>query len=221
MADDEDIDRAIKAFEAVKYEFEIFKDGTSDFFLKSPDLKAVVHSVRTRLKDTTHLLDKIQRKKKEGIAIDESNIFTEITDLAGVRVLHLYHDQFPAIHAEIIKKINSKDWILDEEPKAYTWDPESVNFFKNLGLQVEMKESFYTSIHYLIRPRKETHICCEIQVRTLFEEIWGEVDHTLNYPNATDNFACREQIMVLAKLVGAGSRLVDAIFRSNNMKPQH
>jgi len=53
-----------------------------------------------------------------------------------------------------------------------------------------------------------------VQVRTLFEEIWGEVDHALNYPTPTETISCREQLKVLAKLVGAGSRLVDSIFKA-------
>jgi len=48
----------------------------------------------------------------------------------------------------------------------------------------------------------------------LFEEVWGEVDHVLNYPQETLIVACREQLRVLAKVVGAGTRLVDSIFRS-------
>ncbi|WP_315782452.1 hypothetical protein [Bradyrhizobium sp. SZCCHNPS1003] len=30
--------------------------------------------------------------------------------------------------------------------------------------------------------RPDSPLSCEIQVRTLFEEIWGEIDHQLNYP---------------------------------------
>jgi ppGpp synthetase/RelA/SpoT-type nucleotidyltranferase len=89
-------------------------------------------------------------------------------------------------------------------------------FFEKLGIGVELKESYYTSVHYVVRPRVDSPHCCEIQVRTLFEEIWGQVDHTLNYPINSENLACREQLKVLAKLVGAGSRLVDSIFRSLN-----
>jgi ppGpp synthetase/RelA/SpoT-type nucleotidyltranferase len=56
-------------------------------------------------------------------------------------------------------------------------------------------------------------LCCEIQVRTLFEEIWGEVDHQINYPFPSKSIACREQIKVLSKIVGAGSRLLDSLQR--------
>lgn len=53
-------------------------------------------------------------------------------------------------------------------------------------------------------------------MRTLFEEIWGEIDHTINYPHVTDSIACKEQLKVLAKLISSGTRLSDSIFRSYN-----
>ncbi len=58
-------------------------------------------------------------------------------------------------------------------------------------------------------------VCCEIQVRTLFEEIWGEIDHAINYPHSTESIACKEQLKVMTKLVSTGTRLADSIFRSH------
>lgn len=81
-------------------------------------------------------------------------------------------------------------------------------------MEVIQRDTSYTSVHYLLKPRPDSHVCCELQVRTLFEEIWGEIVHRINYPTPTDNVACREQLMVLSKIVGVGSRLVDSIQRS-------
>lgn len=53
---------------------------------------------------------------------------------------------------------------------------------------------------------------CELQVRTLAEEIWGEVDHRVNYPHPAESVACRQQIRALARSTSAAGRLVDAIF---------
>jgi putative GTP pyrophosphokinase len=53
---------------------------------------------------------------------------------------------------------------------------------------------------------------CELQVRTLAEEIWGEVDHKLNYPHKIDSVACRQQLRALARSTSAAGRVVDAIF---------
>jgi len=38
-----------------------------------------------------------------------------------------------------------------------------------------VRVSYYTSVHYLVKPKEESNIICEIQVETLFEEIWGEL----------------------------------------------
>jgi len=53
---------------------------------------------------------------------------------------------------------------------------------------------------------------CELQVRTLTEETWGEVDHKINYPHKTKSVACLQQIRALARSTSAAGRLVDAIF---------
>ncbi|MNN35933.1 hypothetical protein D3C81_1498010 [compost metagenome] len=109
------------------------------------------------------------------------------------------------------------DWAFVEEPKAYTWDPESKKQYEDLGILTEVRETFYTSVHYVVKPNNNKNlVCCEIQVRTLFEEIWGEIDHTINYPHETESIACKEQLRVLAKLVSTGTRLADSIFRSYN-----
>lgn len=73
--------------------------------------------------------------------------------------------------------------------------------------------SYYTSIHYVLRPNSRNPATCEVQVRTLLEEVWGEVDHTMNYPTANLDPHCKEQIRVLARLVGAGTHLADSIMR--------
>jgi putative GTP pyrophosphokinase len=218
---EDDLTNIVEAYVEIEHDLNIFMDGIRKWFdghrrLRIADAN-IVHSVKSRIKDRNHLRDKIIRKWSEVDPINKYNFFEKITDLSGVRVLHLYQDQFPKIHEEILDKVNrQKDWVLVEAPKAYTWDPESKQFFEALGIGVQIKDSYYTSVHYVVRPRLDSPLCCEIQVRTLFEEIWGEVDHTLNYPTKSDNLACREQLKVLAKLVGAGSRLVDSIFRSEN-----
>jgi len=178
----------------------------------------IIHSIKTRLKDPEHLKDKIERKRHKGIEITTDNLFSEITDLIGIRVLHLYQDQFKDIHNEILDYIELGDWVFVEEPKAMTWDPESKNMYDDLGIITELRETFYTSVHYLIKPNNNNPnpICCEIQVRTLFEEIWGEIDHSINYPHPIEDIACKEQLRVLSKLVSTGTRLADSIYRTLN-----
>lgn len=215
----QDIDDAVKAYIEKQFEYEQFLAGVLVFFQKHPQLNKtplpIIHSIKSRLKDPSHLAEKLIRKLKKGEVITKDNIFSKITDFIGVRVLHLYQDQFTQINTAINKKIENGDWLFVEQPIAFTWDPESVQFYKELNVLTELRDTHYTSVHYLIKPNNSNSICCEIQVRTLFEEIWGEIDHTINYPNPTESIACKEQLRVLSKLVSTGTRLADSIFRSN------
>ena len=135
-----------------QYELKAFLQTVLFFFENNPALKGIVHSVKSRMKDPEHLKDKIQRKLKSGKIIDENNLFTVVNDLIGVRILYLYQDQFQLIHNELLKKVDeTKDWMFVEAPKAYTWDPETREYFEKLNIHTEVRDTYYTSVHYVIR----------------------------------------------------------------------
>lgn len=209
------MDAVVEAYLSRRDELDYFRRQVTDFFLisrqfNSPPLP-LVHSVKSRLKDVDHLREKVQRKWVDG-AVTPENLFSRITDLAGVRVIHLYSRQFTEIHRAIEQHIQQGYWHLFEPPVAYSWDPEATAYFQSLNLRAMTRESYYTSIHYVVKPQASADLSCEIQIRTLFEEAWGEIDHALNYPTETKLLACREQIRVLAKLASTGTRLADSIF---------
>ena len=148
----------IKLYEDNLEAFDLFHKHIRNFF-EGRSLSKYVHSVRHRLKEIDHLLDKIERKNAEDSAAHEEarkgpitadNIFSRVTDIAGVRVLHLHFSQFEFIHRALMAKVDEGEFTLCEDPKAYTWDPDSGRYFSSLGLQRELKDSFYTSIHYVL-----------------------------------------------------------------------
>lgn len=197
-----------------------FMSNVLDFFkqnnskLITPRGRFAVHSIRYRMKSERSIKDKIERKVGLGKTVTPDNIHDEITDFCGVRALHLSMEDFRSIHEAIKAHVGSGHWVFHENPKAYTWDFEVESVFKGLGMECERKESFYTSAHYLVKPNNDSFVKCEIQVRNLFEEIWGEVDHEINYPTKNSSESCQAQIKVLARLVAAGSRLTESIYSS-------
>lgn len=211
--------RVLEQFNSLRHEFELFMDAVGGLFLRHPKISGetfpIVHSIRKRIKSEGHLRDKLERKTAKGELVTAENCFDQITDFAGVRVLHLKQDDFKMIKDVIDEKVTKHDWHLFESPIAYTWDPEYEQYFLRLGCRCERKDSSYTSVHFVVKPRPDSPLSCEIQVRTLFEEIWGEIDHQLNYPHPTSIQSCDEQLRVLAKVVGAGSRLVTSIFKTS------
>lgn len=219
--ENEIINDTVQLYKDKLFEFEQFLPSVLAFFEKHRILNKkpfpIIHSIKSRFKDPDHLKQKLIRKSENGKEINRDNLFEEITDFIGVRVLHLYQEQFIEINNAIQEKINNGDWLYVENPKAMTWDPESIQFYNQLNIETELRDTYYTSIHYLVKPNNPNAVvCCEIQVRTLFEEIWGEIDHTINYPSQTESIACKEQLRVLSKLVSTGTRLADSIFRSHS-----
>jgi ppGpp synthetase/RelA/SpoT-type nucleotidyltranferase len=192
----------------------------SEAILGWPSLMAHVHSTKSRIKDPDHLEDKLLRKlieakaKNRKFTISEKNLLYRINDLGGFRILHLHTEQIISIDRELRAVLKEYRLPLYQVPKARTWDDESRAFFQKCGLKTVKSPTMYTSVHYIVESNSSTKTTCEIQVRTLAEELWGEVDHTMNYPHACAIRSCREQIKVLARVTSSCSRLVDSIFRS-------
>lgn len=219
----ESLNNLLKKIAEEREPFLRFHDAVYSYFINSQTLMGgdfpPVYTVKKRIKSEASIKSKIARKKRKNIILTTENIFHEITDLCGIRILHLNLKQFEIIHNFILQQVKNKDWAFVEKPKAFYWDPDLADYYKKLNLLVEHRETLYTSVHYIIKPnKKDSYVSCEIQVRSLIEEVWGEVDHHLNYPIKTTNIHCKEQLRVLSKLVGAGSRLIDSIFKSHEIE---
>lgn len=129
-----------------------------------------VHSVRSRVKSSSHLIEKIIRKTRdEDRVISFANYSDQITDRIGVRALHLYKDEWAGINSFI-----HANWNLQETPKAYYREGDSRSLleqFELAGCDLEKHPKGYRSVHYLITTQPgKVAISVEIQVRTLFEE---------------------------------------------------
>jgi putative GTP pyrophosphokinase len=186
----------------------------------SRDLMGHVHSLRWRMKEPTHLKDKLSRKLKKARAkslpfdITIENYLEKINDLAGIRILHLHAAQIVDIDVQLKKIFSEYRYEIIEDAKARTWDDEYRAFYKDVGINTVDSPKMYTSVHYVVSPSFTTKVTCEIQVRTLAEELWGEVDHSMNYPHDSKIKACRDQIKVLARMTSSCSRLVDSIYET-------
>jgi putative GTP pyrophosphokinase len=196
----------------------MFLKSMLSYFDESTELKRFAHSIRSRMKDPDHLRDKLHRKirlaKSEGLQFDitKENLFVRVNDLAGIRILHLHTTQIDQINRALKAIIEEQGIELKEGPSARTWDDEYRSYFKGVGIETQSSENLYTSVHYVVASQSRTTVTCEIQVRTLMEEVWGEVDHTINYPHKSESVPCREQIRALARQTSSATRLVDAIF---------
>jgi putative GTP pyrophosphokinase len=165
-----------------------------------------VHSVRWRVKNAEHLIAKIIRKRSDenlkyaDIALE--NYFEIVTDLVGVRALHLFK-----VDCFDIDKSLKETWTEIEPAVAYIRSGDSNEMkeqFQNQGFDVKEHNAGYRSIHYVVEsiPHKRKTIT-EIQVRTIFEEGWSEIDHTIRYPNFSDNEQIGYFLAIFNRMAGS------------------
>jgi putative GTP pyrophosphokinase len=219
------IDELVEHFRSNQKIFSAFTEQLRSAISNNTPLSELLHSTKWRVKEPDHLRDKLKRKaddaKKKGLNLDitKDTLFQKINDLAGMRLLHLHTKQMDKIHKALLDVFDEYQYCLHEPPFARTWDDEYRSYFNELGIETRNSPSMYTSVHYVIKTNTRSKLTGEIQVRTLAEELWGEVDHTINYPHESDSLACKEQIKVLARVTSSCTRLVDSIFLTHTKEP--
>lgn len=213
------IDAAVQSYIPKIPDYITLAQKVNNDFVEKEEFKKLIHSSKFRHKDPKHLRNKLKReaydalKKGKEFDITRKNVFSKVNDLAGVRFLHLHTQEMENIHPKILEILKFHDYKIVGKPVAYIWDIKNKSLFEKIGLKAVFRPSLYASVHYVVKP-SWGNLRCEIQVRTLMEEVWGEVSHTIDYPKESKSIDCREQLRVLARIASGGTRLVDSIFVS-------
>ena len=172
-----------------------------------------VHSVKTRVKDAHHLIEKVIRKtvdrrKKYGddFNFTVDNYKDEITDLLGIRVIHIFKEDWEEIHDFI-----SQMWNVNEIV-ANIREGDNTKKFEELGIEVCSRLSGYRSVHYLVESYPTTKkVIAEVQVRTIFEEGYGEIDHQLRYSLDKIPEILEQNLMLLNRIAGSSDEMASLI----------
>lgn len=128
----------------------------------------IYNAVTSRLKDRESLSKKIDRKKDKYSALDN------LTDIAGVRVITYYAEDVDKV-AEIVER----EFEVDRK--------NSIDKRKSL----EPDRFGYCSVHYVVEMSQERiklrenqafrGLKCEIQIRSVLQHAWAEIEHDLGY----------------------------------------
>lgn len=191
-----DLMDVIKHYRGLKNQLE---QDRLKFISKIQDINGV-HSIRSRLKDEEHLIEKIIRKvAKNGKRIDKTNYLENITDIIGVRIIHISRFESYPIFQQL--QTLFKDCFYEAVTiKLREGDDESA-YAKLVeeGAVIE-KQKKYRSIHYTIKNNSEALI--ELQTRTLFEEGWSEIDHDAVYKAVKKDAVIDLSSSILSRLAG-------------------
>jgi ppGpp synthetase/RelA/SpoT-type nucleotidyltranferase len=169
--------------------------------------------VKFRAKTVASIASKFARKKRRG---DEIGHPKELTDLLGIRVVTTFRSELPSALQMVLNCVNgqdshpynqapfikhSVDEVIFYDSEKDGVDPSSIH--DRLGPILEIfdvsrvykrKQSKreYSSIHVLCSADPVDNywpkggVPVEIQIRTIFEDAWCEIDHKYNYQLVRD-----------------------------------
>lgn len=162
----EKINNAVESYENNRYLYKELAKKVKNIIeevLKSKDIN--FNTIDCRAKAINSYKEKIKKK-------DYQNPITDVKDYSGIRVITYINSEVIKV-CDIIEKIFD---IIEKEDKAKKLDD---NYFG------------YKSIHYiaklpnerikLLEYKKFEGLSFEIQVRTLLQHAWAEIEHDRNY----------------------------------------
>ena len=163
-----------------------------------------VHSVRWRVKDTSHLIEKIIRKKESNnekyADIDVTNYKSKLDDLIGVRAIYLFkHDWLP-VHQHILSRWSPKENVI-----IYYREGDDLEQYSQPNCETKKHHDSYRSIHYIV-PATEK-VTCEVQTRTIFEEAWSEIDHKVRYPSFSEDPHLKQFLNIFNRIAGSADEM--------------
>lgn len=133
------------------------------------------------------------------------NSLDEITDYAGIRILCLFEQNIYPIHPSLLTLLKEQGYKL-KEMNIFNWDIEdrttialrnsARRTFRKASINPNRKKSGYKSVHYIVTiDSGGDRYYVEIQLRTLLQDVWAELEHSLAYkqgnihPHITKSFA--------------------------------
>jgi len=161
-----------------------------------------IYTITHRLKDEQRLCEKLEAEAQQE-AVTADNFASLVKDLLGIRIVCPRLSDVERVEHFLQSLIDEKRLRLLEGPDRKQTFVLQVDPRDDLPDDIELQYSGYSSIHYVLALGESlgpsetlAGLRAELQVRTLLEEAWGELDHKYRY-----------------ELVRAGAELPDLVER--------
>ena len=127
----------------------------------------IIHHIGGRTKEHESLNKKFDKKHGKYSSLDD------ITDLVGIRIISYLESD-----VDVIAKLISKEFIVDPKNSI---DKRELNIdqfgYKSLHLVVTLNNSRAQLTEY----KDYKSLKCEIQIRSILQHAWAEIEHDLGY----------------------------------------
>ncbi len=154
--------------------------------------KESIHTILFRIKDESRLIEKIDQENISSECdknpITHKNFHQRIGDIIGIRIICLRLSDISKVEAYL-------EFLVEEKILKFIQEPDYKRSFvlpidpgEVAPQDINLQYSGYSSIHYQVKlgdnsdaSQEFKNIQIELQLRTILEEAWGEIDHKYRY----------------------------------------
>jgi len=206
---------AEKKFDSIQGPIEGMLEELRKNLLKGKKDKGIpIYLADYRLKTIDSIYLKTKRKRK-------ATTLEDIEDYGGLRVLCLFDQDIQPVFYFLIQELFDRGFYL-REMEVYNWnDKKQYKQFESRVQEIfkarlyrdktkpecnlKQKGSGYKSIHLIVY---KNDLPVEIQLRTLLQNVWGELEHELSYKQGNIHPHIKKSFSLLAKDLEANDELM-------------
>lgn len=164
-----------------------------------------VQRTRLRIKRLESVEDKIVRNPQSFPTGLTRTSLKMMNDLLGARIIVYFVTDLPLIDRELNHDRHIR--LVDERPPRAYLPKQLAEQLGMTDIKREEKASGYASVHYQCRVQRKglgKQPSFELQVRSLAEDVWGEIEHVLGYkPDKKTVLPVSREFQILSKQIGA------------------
>ena len=158
-------------------------------------------SIQDRLKDISSLQEKISRKEYK------YNELKDVTDICGIRIITYFSDDVYSVSSMV-----TKEFVIDDEnsvDKRALLEPDRFGYL-SLQYVVKLSDNRLKLTEY----RRFSDCQIEIQIQSLLQHAWSEIQHDLGYKSEIS--VPREIVRRFSQLAGLLELTDDEFVRLRN-----
>jgi putative GTP pyrophosphokinase len=203
MANTIDRTLALDAYRALRPTYVSFADRLENLIEGLSD-QSSIHFIHSRAKDEKSFQEKSLRKDEKNGEFVYFDPINQIEDLAGVRVICYTVSQVDAVcnavrdNFDVLEHIDKAKELLASGKVGYVSRHFIVKIDERRSILPEYKDF--------------KNLKCEVQIRTIFQHAWAEIEHRLQY-KASPDFELRSRFQALAGFVQVADREFESVFQ--------
>jgi putative GTP pyrophosphokinase len=165
-----------KTYERLKPLYVRLEDELRVMLASVPSSGLRIHSITSRVKDFVSASAKLERKGLLDDVESPKDVFMQINDMVGVRIVALFRNDLPAIIESVTKLFT--ECMIDDMVADYE---TSSTGYQSIHVTACLPHTFSGYRYDDIKSLR-----FEIQVRTIAMDAWASISHHLNYKTEND-----------------------------------